>query len=316
MPDPVNWIPVVSTPRGFPMIVTAGTLQLADGSEIPISIGGVKHSDWGQGASVELLGSLAKSLPVGLRAEWFSLREDRFFIASLSVPQEEFRRLVSETSFHPKLDPAPSPDRLVIGLAPGGHLALWAAGAASTVFLTSTQGEPQTPEWSSRFPEVTLPRDEFIRINLEELQLQNVGGVATATSDLWQRVEDRQKWKLLTAGIADLEMLSIRFANGEFAYFRAESEVGSSASGSALPHKIELQWRDHNGDRRGARLEFSIEELFAVADQLTGRDSSQQYPLSLSVDLADAPRAVTVTLASASKVVLLQQVRCEYTLLR
>jgi hypothetical protein len=253
-------------------------------------------------------------MPTAIEAEWFGLREDRFYRATIPLDASQWQELFVVGSSSQLPNSSPVRDRLVVGFAPSGHIAVWAAGASSSVLVTSAAGQVVTPAWSTRFPSSPLSRDEFISLNLQELGLSPTVPPMPARADLWLRAERRLSLRLLTAGIAELQLLSIRSANGEFAIVSPGAALLGQGEMRPIPAVIEVQWRGHDGVRRFARLELSMLESLRVVERLVGMETaSKPRRLTLALDLSEAPRTATVTLASDSEIVPLAEVSLQFT---
>lgn len=138
----LEWLPSETAPSTRPAWMVRGDFILPDGNRIYIPDRRTAGAGWGRIGSTHIVDPVERPLPVAMEVTWFGLTEQQSYAARVELP---FDRLVAQftTPLHNTLDDTrAAPDRLIIGLAPGGDVMVWAAGIAGTVEVGLWQAKP------------------------------------------------------------------------------------------------------------------------------------------------------------------------------
>jgi hypothetical protein len=125
-----DWYAVATAPRDYPMEVISGTFYYKDenfGLDIPS--GGTLNVGWGESASAYDVGPKFKPLPDRLEVTFYSYTEKQVYKGEFNLPYENilelFQKRQSEFPEKPYIS-------ILLGVAPGGAVAVWLEGAVTT----------------------------------------------------------------------------------------------------------------------------------------------------------------------------------------
>src|SRR5690625_3640948 len=131
--DRFDWKATESAPKNFPIEIISGTFFYhgqSGGSGLYIPSGGIIHKKgWGEMVSSHIVGPDLKPLPDKLHIKYFSYLEDQFYEGNFDLPYEKIVFLFREGS---KDKDNPEYNRIMVGVAPGGSVAVWLTGRVKT----------------------------------------------------------------------------------------------------------------------------------------------------------------------------------------
>lgn len=218
--DKYDWLASNSGPRGCPMRILDGDFFFPGGS-LYIPKASV-HAGWGREVSLHVVGDDAKPLPDSAAVLFFSYLEDKLYRARFALPRDSLARLFREGF------PRPGPrggratyNALVVGVAPGGAVAVWASGSEREVEVFFGQAEPADVDWHRAMgmpPDVD--RRELVTASLaEDAQLDSLVRPMMAhvpTAERWAAYRTRYRWRPAFEGVGAPQRLErVEFVNGE-----------------------------------------------------------------------------------------------------
>lgn len=259
----LEWLPSETAPLNRPVYLLHGDFILPDGTRIPIPgdrIAGA-GAGWGGLGSTHIVEPLVKPLPVAVEATWYALTEGTGYQGRADLPVEDMATLFATPVPHP-LDGSPeAPDRLLLGMAPGGDMAVWAAGVNATVALGIYPAEPVALGARELFGTDDTPLEEVVQILLEE-QLAPPDRAALAETGpqpgLWREMDRRFPW---APSMADAQAIAFQLnaLNGEVEWM----DAAPSNAARAAPRVMNVYWQAAEGGRV-AEVSFDPEETRAA----------------------------------------------------
>ena len=120
-----EWLPTECAPKMYPVWIVSGYFSSEEKIVAFVPNYDFVDNGWGKHGSTELVGSELKSLPDELFIEWFSFTENKFYKGTISLPKDTITALM-EGGF-PVIDKRlhQTYRYLLVGLAPGGTVAVW-----------------------------------------------------------------------------------------------------------------------------------------------------------------------------------------------
>lgn len=125
-----DWYAVATAPRDYPMEIIGGTFYY-EGEDFGLDIpsGGTLNVGWGLSASAYDVGPRFKPLPDRLEVTFYSYSEQQTYKGKFDLPYEKmvelFQKRQSEFPEKPYIS-------ILVGVAPGGAVAVWLEGAVTT----------------------------------------------------------------------------------------------------------------------------------------------------------------------------------------
>lgn len=156
-----DWLASESAHPDFPMEIVDGTF-FYPGEEkgLYIPSGKIIHHGWGDSISVHVVGPDKKPLPDRMEITYYSYVEQAFYQGTFDLPHGEIEELFS-SPYQTKSDRPVTLRELVVGVAPGGQVALWAQGVDRSVEVFFGTADPVDIEWSRIIDNPSLSKEEF-----------------------------------------------------------------------------------------------------------------------------------------------------------
>lgn len=293
----LEWLPSETAPSTRPAWVVRGDFILPDGNRIYIPDRRTARAGWGRIGSTHIVDPQLRPLPVALDITWFSLTEDRSYSAQVKLPFDRVVALCTTPLRNTLDDRKATPDRLIVGLAPGGDVMVWAAGVTGTVEVGLWQAAPA----QLAMYEIIGESDVDTAAMAERLLKENLDDDARAAlaktgplPGLWRARARRFMWapELVeaTGRAARLEAL-----NGEIEWLPAAPTLAPRAA----PERMRLYWHSSIG-ALVADLVFDPTESLTVFQKFTA--DLPDRPLRLLLEPAAANGGVEVSLTDGTLV--------------
>ena len=123
-----EWLPTESAPRRYPVQLVSGDL-LFDDDGVYIPDGRLVMNGWGEIGSTHIVGDDLKPLPTSLDLTWFSYAENVFYAGDFTLDGDRLAQMFARGLQAPTRDERADYSRLIVGMAPGGLICVWLAGA-------------------------------------------------------------------------------------------------------------------------------------------------------------------------------------------
>ena len=216
-----EWDATESGPEHYPMEIIKGDFIYKGGAErgLYIPSGGTLVDGWADPVSSHVTGDKYKPLPDKLDIYFFSYAEKQFYHGKFDLPYEKILRLFQQgVTNNPE---HPTASRIMVGVAPGGAVAVWVIGSGdrTEVFFGQAKKTELNPSVAFSLPfENKAESDEYIEEGLievlepEELESLKKNGIPFG---LWARYRNHYTWEpALTEGFS-LSYIGFKFLNGE-----------------------------------------------------------------------------------------------------
>ncbi len=143
-----DWLAGDSAPEDYTMEVIQGDFIYPDGGSLYVPAKASLHPGWGTAASSHVVGPDLKPLPNRLDITFFSFAENQFYRGSFELPYEEIHELF-EKGYDRKLNRGHITfSDIVVGIAPGGSVAVWVQGPDKTTEIFFGQAENTEVPWN------------------------------------------------------------------------------------------------------------------------------------------------------------------------
>ncbi len=279
-----EWLPTECAPRRYPVEIVRGDLIFRDGSSVYIPDGRLVTNGWGEIGSTHIVGEDVKPLPTTLVLTWLSYAEDLFYSGEFTLDHDRLADMFNRGFQAPTRDERATYGRLIVGMAPGGLISVWLAGAGIVHEVEAFTAQPCDVPWQE-FAGEGVDRDEFIRAGLlrvmsqAELDHRTEHGIP---SGLFARYRKQYVWRVEWVGRGVPQQAWVRAQNGERDLVRFDRPAARPTM--AVPRQIDLEWTED--DRHYcASIPFDDIEVMTAFEDLTKMDV--QRPLI--VRLAPTP---------------------------
>ncbi len=304
--DKYDWGASESAPGEYPMQIVTGTLLYKgknSGLYVPnrVTLYGSAIT-WGRGRSTHVSGPEFKPLPERLEIKFFSYAENQFYVGSFELlyekilalfrkgyysPDARSRRVLQNDDEYPKrhrkmgLADDHSPyDGMLVGITPGGGVAVWVTGSGATTEIFFGQAEKADLDWRLMTDNTDMTREEFVLDSLAPkypaaLQKNSI------PFGLWQSYRVRYPWQPLFTGmgIRESEGMELHSFNGERVAIDYPVTEADMALTRVVPESMGFIWMQSDTKGLIFDLKFDEAEIFAAFKQL----GSSQQPLQLEM---------------------------------
>jgi hypothetical protein len=264
-----EWYPSECAPVTAPVEIVSGQFITRDGLPIRIPSGSVVNNGWGAIGSTFIADPIEKALPAKLQLRWFSYAENKFYGGDFAIDAQHFDSLF-EAGYVSPIDGGKKVfDRIVVGMAPGGGVALWLKGEQITKEVAFFRAAEIQEDWNAFSNESPRSRGEYVQAQLEQvLERPQIGLAlqgAKAGLTLWDEAyRKRYQWspKLISRG--RIKQLLVRYYNGEVLLNPGSGTVQEHP----LPEQLDLYWSNPDGVDYGATIRFEFAELSGAFERL------------------------------------------------
>jgi len=300
MSDTFEWLPTESAPEAYPIFLVKGDLVFPDGKNLYIPDRRPMYNGWGKTGSAHLVGQKRKPLPSRLDLTWFSYTEDRFYVGHFDLPTERLTTLFRSGAASPDGGARLPFDRIIVGMAPGGDVAVWVGAGRIVRQIALYRAQPADLPWTLVLNNPSISRAEYIDMSLKDALppdvLKQVTGKAVPAGR-WAIFSQRYAWTTRLAGGLSGKELWIRGLNGEVEWLdltggRKDADPAPPTRGAPLG--LTLFWTTKGGQRLSAEITFDEDESLAAFSKLAGAATPE--PLVLELEPSDQATTVEVFL--------------------
>lgn len=281
-----DWLAGDSAPKNYPMKILAGHLGYPDGGSLYVPDKSRIHHGWGETRRTHIVGPDLKPLPNRLGIGFFSYTENQFYGGRFELPYDRIVKLFNEGYYSPNEDDHVTYSRIIVGVAPGGAVAVWLRGIDRTTEVFFGHAEKEEGRWSSINDNPEITREEYVRSGIEEslspeaLESLRKNGVPLGR---WDGYRVRYPWRPVFTGMAVRDNLirSVNYYNGEkgFLYAQSSPRAADTEPTLAVPSDLAFIWA--RTQTKGLRVElyFDETEIFQAFKTL----GSSNLPLQLEM---------------------------------
>ena len=319
-----DWQATEGAPTNYPMTIIGGSLGYHDDSgSLYVPNKATLDNGWGLGRSSHIVGPDLKPLPKNLTITFFSYTENQFYQGRFDFPYDKILKLFQEGYYSPPDNDRETYNALVVGVAPGGAVAVWAKGAMRTTEVFFGQAEKIEGSWSSLTSATHISREQYVRETVEEsvaaltpegfkmrdpeknraaLEALRKNGIPIG---LWNTYRTRYAWQPLFTRmeIADGLIYHIRYFNGEQDYLYYPLDQAIATSTRPVPSELYFEWK-RPGRGLVIKLFFNEAEILAAFKKLGA--NHQPLQLELRLDVADGKNAFTLWLRNDKEAIELE----------
>lgn len=219
--DKFEWYARDSAPKHYPMKVVRGTFIYHGEAEkgLYVPSGGTIDQGWGVPGTTHAVGEDYKPLPDRLQITFFSHTERQSYQGEFKLPYDRILELFRQGVAADKENPLYSD--IMVGVAPGGAVAVWVTGRGDTKEVFFGQAEKIDLSLSAVFMAPFDSKEQgeaFARkvladsLSPEHLAAIKKNGVPVG---LWARYRTKYDWRPVLASGHTAEEISVIFLNGE-----------------------------------------------------------------------------------------------------
>ena len=271
-----------SAPKKNVMRIVAGSLNYDGGSRNIPNMSDISNG-WGTGKSSHVVSDSAPP-PKSLGILFFSYSENQFYRGRFDLPYDKIAKLMKEGHYSPKEDKHITYDTFVVGVAPGGAVAVWAESMDKTTEVFFGQAEKVYEDWKIMTSN-TMPRKEYVREVIQE-SLVTPEAIATLHKNgppigLWSRYRTRYSWQPLFTGLTlkNGRISTIMYFNGERDYIDYPLDKATAASTRAIPSEMVFVGAPTGSKDKLVELYFNETEIFDAFKKLGGNNQTLQLEL-------------------------------------
>jgi hypothetical protein len=288
----LEWLPSETAPSTRPAWVVRGDFILPDDNRIYIPDRRTARAGWGRIGSTHIVDPVERPLPVAMAVTWFSLTEARSYSAQVKLPFDRLVALFTTTLNNTLDDTNAAPDRLIVGLAPGGDVMVWAAGITGTVEVGLWQAAPTELAMHEIIGEGDLDTEAMAGRLLRDNLTKEARAALAKTGPqpgLWRARARRFMWSPEIVE-ATGRAFCLEALNGEIEWLPA----APTPAPRAAPERMRLYWHSSIG-ALVAELVFDPVESLTAFQKFTADLPDRALRLLLEPAAADGGVEVALT---------------------
>lgn len=304
-----KWLPTECAPADFPMQLVDGTFKLADGSIQAIPLSSLISNGWGEHGSTHVVGLEMKPVPIELELSWFSYAENKFFRGEFKLFPEPIEALLRQRLIDASGEEQPAYNRILVGVAPEGFVAVWARGTYVTTEIATYRARETLMDWKVINDNPQVQRKDYVdlvlvdTVSAEALEKLHAKGVPPGR---WEKLHIRFDVTLSVRGGAKVKELGLWSVNGERERYFSPTPDAYPVKKRAVPAKVRVRWTGVSLRKVGMEVAFDMDEVLGAFRRL--QPESPTTPLALQVELMAADDTVRVSVAGARSVVYLRPI--------
>ncbi len=277
-----EWDATESAPKHYPMEIIQGDFIYHGEKErgVYVPSGGTLDSGWGDPISSHTVGDQYKPLPDRLKITFFSYAEKQFYKGEFELPYEEMIAMFRQSVEDNKDKPYPV-FRIMVGIAPGGAVAVWVITLDyyKEVFFGQAEKIDLDPSRAFRLPfKDEVDADKYMQDGLVEAltpeELESIGKDGIPF-DLWSRYRNLYRWVPVVKRGSSRKYVTALFLNGEFERKWYNFEDINTNEPRPVPAKMTFK-AVANGVDTIFKIEFDEQETIKAFEKL-GANGEQVF---------------------------------------
>ena len=213
------WLATESAPANYPMQIMRGSSFIYHGSKtdgLAIPSGRTLYRGWGSAISSHPVGKSLRPLPDKLEITFFSYWDDALYSGRFDLPYDKILSLFREGVARDKKNPIYR--YLMVGVAPGGTLAVWVTGKQSTVEVFFGKAQEKNIEWLEPVHYPEAKRASFVQYEIAESVKPDIilairkNGVPY---NQWAQYRTQYDWMPIFLGRGQPKATDVIYFNGE-----------------------------------------------------------------------------------------------------
>lgn len=311
-----EWQATESAPRGYVMTIVSGSLHYHDGSgSLYVPDGSDIQGGWGIGISSHVVGDDLKPLPNKLSITFFSYTENQFYRGKFDLPYDKILALFQKGFYSPNNEKHITYDNIIVGVAPGGAVAVWLWGYEKITEVFFGQAEKVDLPWTTLTSATHMTREAYVRDSIED-SLKTPQAIESLRKNgvpfgLWNGYRTRYNWQPLFTNmpLLDKRITLIKYFNGEQDYIDYPLEKDLAAATRAVPKEMVFVWDQPKAKPLRIKLFFDEAEMFNTFKKF----ATDNLPLQLEMRIAivNGKNDFTVWLRNEKNAVEIKQMKVE-----
>ncbi len=270
-----HWLATESAPKNYPMRIISGTFYYHNekgGLYVPTAAS-IGHY-WGTGESTHVVGEDFKPLPDRLDIRFFSFTENKLYQGSFDLPYEKILALFKEGVARDK--ESPIFNRMMVGVAPGGAVAVWVRGRGETREVFFGQAEPYESEIRTILDGEINDRAAYARSYLEDLPPETLADIDKngVPFGLWEKYRKPYRWTPVFMTEKKMSTyISYAFYNGES--YDVDYPINEKIISKTRPLPLLVSFGcyiEGTAKQYFFTIRFDEKELYAAFDKLGGSE--------------------------------------------
>lgn len=275
-----EWLPTECAPRRYPVQILRGDLIFGDAG-VYIPDRRLVKNGWGEIGSTHIVGEDVKPLPTMLDLTWLSYAENVFYSGEFTLDHDRIADMFTRGFQAPTRDERATYGRIIVGMAPGGLISVWLAGAGIVHEVEAFTAQPCDVPWEE-FAGEGVDRREFIRAGLLRVMSQAELDHLTEhgiPSGLHARYRKQYVWSVQWLGRGAPQRAWVRALNGERDLIRFDRPAARPTT--AVPRQIDLEWTEEDRSYC-ASIPFDDIEAMTAFEDLTKMDVQRPLIVQLA----------------------------------
>lgn len=309
MSQKFEWYPTECAPELYPINIVEGQIVLTDKSTVGIPSGSDMANGWGTIGTINLVGNDKKALPESVKVIWFSYIENEFYLADFALPTDAISSIFEKGFTNPDTKQKDNYDRIVVGLAPGGYVAVWAKGGQITTELSFFKASVINYDWQKFSRGIEKSRKEYIASALSDALDSNQRKLASIPLG-WQGKFERDYRTVYPLSIANtIEKQStgalISYYDGSAEFHQAAISAGKWNEHQTIPKRLVWNWESESGKKLSTNVVF--DELETIAAFKKMHNEHPDNPLTLLTEVVPANFSVSIILKNEFSFIALKK---------
>jgi len=285
-----EWRPTESAPKSYPIEIVQGVLTNSDTDiETKIPRGSTIHGGWGELGSLWITGEKLKPVPDKLEITWLSFAEKKFYSGSFDLPMDKMTSLF-ENGHIDYRGVQEDFNKIIIGLAPKGVIAVWLSGPGASVEIGFFKGKEVQLSMEDFHPGGVPTLKEYLELNTQELPEEIKSNfdnpITPEVANQWESYRTRFPWKPLfePSEKGNLVRVLVKYYNGEKVYVKADDTAIQEFQYRPIPKQINLHWTDKNKFKYAGDFSFDASVVFKAFESLYKEVEPMETDFVIQID--------------------------------
>ncbi len=211
-------------------------------------------------------------MPVSLQVLWFSYVENQFYQGDFVLPKDTLIKVFSQGFIDPNTSKPDTYDRIVVGFAPGGYVALWAKGGQITTEIAFFKASPVYYDWQKFSRGIDKSREDYIVTALNDALDSSQRKTAAIPFGWKGKYEDDYKKNYSLSITNNLEANVsgdlISYFDGSAEYHISQLSANRWNNHQTVPKRIVWDWKSESRKELGTEIIFDETEIIAALKKL------------------------------------------------
>jgi hypothetical protein len=304
-----EWYPSECAPELYPINIVSAKLILNNYSIVDVPSGSDMANGWGAIGRTHIVGDDNKSLPESLQVLWFSYVENEFYQGDFVLPKDSLTKLFNEGFIDPNTMKRDHYDRIVVGFAPGGYVAVWAKGGQITTEIGFFKAKSVDYDWQKFSLGLDKSREDYIASALDNALNPDQRKIAAVPFSWKGKYEDDYR-KVYSLSITNT--LEARVSGALISYFDGSAEYHVSETAAdrwnlhqTIPQRIVWHWTSDSRKELQTEIIFDETEIMDAFKKLNSEHPHE--PLAMLTEVVPATYSVSVILKNRFDSIVVKQ---------